>query len=339
MSTSGLVNQTQIDAAKLIELSVGKCGVPASAVSGEQLERARLALYLLLTSLTNRGLNLWCQKKLLKGIQGGFSRVQMPDEVVDILNASVQQGTYNVATSVDAGTGTALYDAGTPVQVFSAALSLNTAASYTVILYWSTDDIVYTYAGDAQIVNHDPGNTSKWVGVAAESYVVARYWKVVVTPTASGPTNYLSGVKFVTQGSLLPMSQLDRDLFVTMPNQLAQSTNATLQYFFDKQAPRPNLWVWPTTSIDGQLVHLWIQRQIQDVGDLYNTLDIPTRWINSMVYALACEIYLDLPKTIRTEGIYQDLKERSEYWTQRAEAAETDGAPTRFAFNLRGYTR
>ena len=341
MTTSGVIGVTSLDTAQIIELAVAECGGPAlvASLTGETVNRARQKLFLLLVALTNRGLNLWCQKKYVKPVVAGYDKVTLEPEVVDLLNASARQATYTAATSIDGANNAAIYDAGTDTVVAGASAVVTYSDDYVVDLYSSPDSFTWTKVGSAQFSKVVPSADSKYLGVDADQRVSARYWKVVATPSTPLLTGSITSAVFAYNWSDLPMSRFNRDTYASQPQKLSQTQNITLQYFFDKQTPRPVLWLWPTTATDGLQLILWVQRQIQDVGDLTNTLDIPSRWLNAIIYSLARDIYLGLPAAVKSPNLFDTLKTQAEYWMGQAEAAETDGSATRFVFSLRPYTR
>lgn len=133
------------------------------------------------------------------------------------------------------------------------------------------------------------------------------------------------------------MSQLPRSDYTSLPDK-GFTSQQPLQYFFDKQSPNPQLLLWPTLQGLGPQVVLWIQRQIQDVGDLTNTLDVPLRWHKSIIFELAKQVFLELPKELVDKDRYPILTTEAEAATRSAEDGEVDGAPLRLQPNIRGYT-
>ena len=135
------------------------------------------------------------------------------------------------------------------------------------------------------------------------------------------------------------MSQLSRDSYTSYPNKYAQSSQP-IQYFFDKLTPNPVLRLWPAVQTFGPQVVLWIQRQLQDAQLTYDqTLDIPPRWHSSIIFRLAMQIHLELPKEVVIEGRYPILEKQAEVATREAEDGEVDGAPVRLAPSIGCYTR
>ena len=84
---------------------------------------------------------------------------------------------------------------------------------------------------------------------------------------------------------------------------------------------------------------IWSQRHIQDVGALSNTLDIPQRWLESIILLLACRCAVELPAGELPPGRLEYLEGKSAQHLAQAEDGESDGSPIRIAPNIAGYTR
>lgn len=336
MATSGVVGQSILDVVSIIEKAVRKCGVMPSTIGSEQLVNARDSLALILIALSNRGVNLWCVQKRVVAPLPLTARASLSTDTVNVLNALYRTGTYTAATSYGSGPGvdvnaSARIDLGSAIALSSASITAPVTGSYTLRLERSTDNATWT---TVESITFPDVTIGQLIGIDATDATPARYWRsseMLLTGT-------FASVLFTTAARELPMSQMSRDEYTSLPNK-GFSSNQPLQYFFDKQAVNPLLWVWPTLSSAGAQIVLWIHRQIQDVGDLTNTLDVPTRWVNAIIFRLASQICLELPKELVDPGRYQVLVGLAEEHTRSAEDGETDGAPLRFQVNIGVYTR
>lgn len=338
MTTSGVVNATTIEVANLIERAVRKCGVMPSILGGEQLLNATDSLGELLIGLSNRGVNLWCVDKRVRAPAALTTRMRVSADTVNLLNVLYRIGTYTPATDLSVlATAVADYGAGNSVNVVSVSLTASVAGDFNINIASSDDGVVWTSRNNCFV----PGiRLNQTFGADSDVAVSARFWRA--TETVLTTTVFISAT-FVSAAVEYPMSQMSRDEYTALPNKNF-SAGQNLQYFFDKQvdfqgAPGPFLWLWPTLQAAGPQVVMWIQRQIQDVGDLSNTLDIPTRWITAVTCKLASLIALELPKELVSQDRLDMLMKLAETEIRTAEDGEIDGGPLKIQPNIRGYTR
>ena len=113
--------------------------------------------------------------------------------------------------------------------------------------------------------------------------------------------------------------------------------------WYNKNIPQPTLTVWPAPQQQftfSQIV-LYVQRYVQDVGTLTQTLEVPQRWFLAVLTRLAKELMLMIPEVAKgmsdldKQTLLQEDKDRwAEGW-----ASESDASPTMLRPNIRAYTR
>lgn len=96
MATSGTVGNTVISTVKLIEKALRRCGLSPASATAETIETAKEDLYMLLMSMSNRGLNLWCIDSQTVPLVAGQAVYVLPPGTTDVLN-------LNLATPVGDG--------------------------------------------------------------------------------------------------------------------------------------------------------------------------------------------------------------------------------------------
>ena len=163
-----------------------------------------------------------------------------------------------------------------------------------------------------------------------------RYWRVRDT---SGTLPTVGTLTFSTAPYEIPMAKLSNDDYAALPNKTfsVPSGSKSLQFWFDKQIS-PRLWIWPASQDSTDQIVVWSQRQIQDVGALTNTLDVPQRWLESIILLLACRCAVELPAGELPQGRLEYLEAKSAEHLAQAEDGESDGAPIRLSPNIAGYT-
>jgi hypothetical protein len=329
VTTSGTVARTSIDVATVVEHAVRKCGVPTSSITGEQLRTARENLFFILTGLTNRGLNLWCQQKQIQPVVGMQSRYPLWAGTVDILNALYRTGTYTAATAYLGAVATVTFTTGTIVTSVSVVAPSN--GTYNLVLESSDNGSSWTQRGSTSMLS--PSVAGDRLAVDTESFVTAVYWRVRETALAVTVTS----ATFLSSTNDIPMSPLNRDDYQSLPNK-GFSSSVSLQYWFDKQTAS-QLWLWPVSQSEGPQIVLTVQRQIQDVGALTNTLDVPQRWLPAIIHELGASTCLELPAAMVPPGRFEQLTALAQRFVREAEDGEVDGAPIRLMPAIGAYTR
>jgi len=233
MATSGTIGNTVINTAKLVEKALRRCGLSPASATAETAETAKEDLYMLLMSMSNRGLNLWCIDSQTVPLVIGQAVYVLPPGTLDVLN-------INLATPLGDGT---FRD--------------------------------------------------------------------------------------------LPITQLNRDDYASLPNKALQSA-VPVNFYFEKLR-QPQITLWPVPSDDTKHLVVFRHRTIQDVGELRDELDIPARWLEAIVWHLALRLAYELPE-VSAERVAL-IQQMASTMVLEVEGGETDSAPTYFAPNIACYTR
>lgn len=95
--------------------------------------------------------------------------------------------------------------------------------------------------------------------------------------------------RLVRGGIETPMQRMTRDEYDSLP--LKTSTGLPTTFHFDRQREQATLFVWPVlAAAAGETIKLTIDREIEDVTDPNDTLDIPAEWYEAAVYGLALRL-------------------------------------------------
>lgn len=98
-----------------------------------------------------------------------------------------------------------------------------------------------------------------------------------------------------------PLERIGIQEYLNRPNKTAESTRPT-QYAILRGTSTPTLILWPTPDAGSGTLVFYRMRYIQDIGDYTNTVDIPKRFLPSLVTGLAYKIALKKPpQFVRTE--------------------------------------
>jgi len=330
MPTSGTVAQTQISVETFIGHAFKRAGKLKSTIGGELLQDAREALYLLCSDMANDGINLWCLSKSVMNIEANKIAYQLSVGSNDVVNAL-----YRTLTTLP----------GTPVASASAQ-TVDLTAAYAV------DNVTgrFTAGGVASLAIEYSLDGVTWVTLTTLQAVTvvlgavfvidlddtaeARYWRIRDT---SGVLLGMNQVRFRKMNQEITMSKLNRDDYTNLPNKHYPGQRS-LQFWFDKQI-EPRVWVWPmSTQILDQIV-IWCATEIQDPGDLTNSLAVPTRWYEAVLSNLAHKVAFYIPPNELPQGRLAELKTEATEAMIRASNGESDGSPYQLAPLIGAYTK
>lgn len=331
MTTSGTVGTTVIDVTSFIEHAVRRCGVSASIMTAEQQLSARENLYMLLMDLANRGVNLWCVEKQVLALYNNQKVYNLAVGSVDLLRANyrtIQQPTSSAVSG--SGYVGVNYGAGIAVAVATIGFTPSASAAHTLVAETSPDGATWTQVAALATAAALTAGQQYWYDI--DNTAAAQYWRIRETTgqTLSGAT-----ALFGSSPTEIPMAKLSRDSYTTLPNQ--DFAGRPLQYWYDKQANQPRVWLWPVPNDPTAQMVAWVHRHIQDVGALTNTLDLPARWYQTVLYQLAFLTGMEIPTVDKDRLV--TVKQLGDEHLLRAEDGERDGSPIRFAPNISPYTR
>lgn len=124
----------------------------------------------------------------------------------------------------------------------------------------------------------------------------------------------------------LTITRISVSTYSSIPNKLTQAR--PIQVYINRQAPTPNITVWPTPdgSQPYQFIYWYLQR-IQDAGDGSNTMEVPFRFIPCMVAGLAYYLSMKLPNAMER---MQVLKAQYDEAWDLASTEDREKAAVRF---------
>lgn len=137
----------------------------------------------------------------------------------------------------------------------------------------------------------------------------------------------------VLQGYYLDSNSVRRPITSLSINEWLQLSTTTQegaisQFFVQKQVSQltVSFWLTPDDEAATGTAHLWIQQQIANFTNLYDTIDFPMEWMIGLRWLLAADICTGQPQTIvdRCEGKAAIYKKILEDW-------DVEDVPTRFA--------
>lgn len=357
MATSETYGATIINVQTLIDHGARRCGKLAEELTSEQVLSARESLYYLLSNLINKGIQYWAIDKKVFGLKADQAVYKLPLGANDALNVLYRTmnrptGSYftsaggNVQNAFDSNIDSVFtqvspngnvgvnFGVNNPVYIGSVGILPYVAgggsATWDLELQYSVDgstwNTLYDYGEvvvtDNQWLWHDiePGQTVPWYRLVA----------------SNGTTLSLRELYFGNNSREIQMARLNRDDYTNLPNKNF-TANQPYQYWFNRTIPQPEIYLWPVPSDPFIQMTVWYSRQIQDVGDLTDELEIPQRWYLAIQDMLAHQMSMELPQVAvdRIQYLEKQAKER----LYEVEQEERDKSPIYWAPNISVYTR
>lgn len=327
MAYSQTISQTVFNTNKVVQSAVRRCKVPAEQITAEDIDIATDQLYLLLSDLANQGVPLWCIEKQIYGLYAGVGALFMDVGTVDVLNSYFRTLPEVSGTNTDTATSrTVQFGSATPVTTAGVLWS---AASVPIALERSDDGVTWT-----TIQTETPTAASgEWSWYDLTSVVAATRFRVRATSGVLG----FSRIYLGTNPMQITLARMNRDDWTNLPNPTFQS-DRVLQYWFDRQIPRPVMRFWPVPGPGASTSQIiaWRHRHIMDVGSLTQELEVPQRWKEAIVSGLARKMAREMvqvdPKLIPM------LDSDAAIAMRIAQDEERDNSPVNFVADISMYS-
>jgi len=352
MAFSGTVGQTVINVQTLIDHGARRCGKLAEELTSEQVLSARQSLYFLLSDLGNRGIQFWTMTKKVIGLTPDKYIYELPKGSIDLWNVLYRtmdrpSGSYTtsaggvvanaydgdvdtICTQISANGNIAVnYGVSNPTYIGSIGILPAATGTWSIIYEWSEDNVTWSTLvdlGSVAVVNNE------WIWTDIEAGQTVPYYRCRVY---NGTTLSVRELYFGNNSLEVQMSSLNRDDYTNLPNKNF-TANQPFQYWFNRQIPKPEIYIWPVPSTAFVQMTCWYSRQIEDVGALTDELEIPQRWYEAVQMMLAHRMSLELPQVGMDRINY--LEKMAEKHLYNAEQEERDRSPIYWAPNISVYT-
>jgi len=327
MAFSGSISQTVFNTGKVMDSAFRRCKMPAQTITSEHLDIAKNELYLLLSTWANDGAPLWCIEKQIYPLYEGVSAVVTAIGTVDVLNANLRTLQALVgATSTTATEHSVAFDSSAQVATVGVRWA---AASAPLALETSADGLSWT-----TIQTETPVATAgQWSWFDLTTVAPALFFRVRATSgVLSAQEVYLGNMP-----TEVPFARLNRDDYTTLPNKTFLS-DSPLQYWFDRQARQPVMYLWPVPSARASYkqIVLWRHRHIMDVGSLTQEVEVPQRWYDAVVAGLAARLSNEVVEV--DAAMIPALEGKAAAALYQARQEEYDNSPIRIMPNISAYT-
>jgi hypothetical protein len=339
LSTTGAVSTTSYDTRTVLDRAYGALGLTPQQITGEKIQIGQDLLSLVLTDLVNTANPLWCLEKVLMTLIEGQRDYVMPIGTNDV-NRAFFRTMSNITPATSTSTSAAYtFDFGVNADGSNADTSVGTwaidwtAAAVPVTFQSSEDNATWTQVGQSGLVSSS-GTGTIWYDM--KNQLARRYWRVI--PTVVVPPNTLSitSARVYNTPNDIMMYRMNKDDYWNMTNKFFGGR--PLQYYVQRDlTPVMQLWPQPNTAAAQNVMPVYRQRLIMDVGTLQQAVEVPTRWFYTIIFLLADALAFVTPeaKPDRIQMVQARVKEmRLTTWTE-----ERDKSPVKFQVNLSQYTR
>ena len=330
MAVSGTISTTTFDTLKVIDNAFRRCRLQAQAITSEMHDYARDALYLILSEIANVKTPSWCVERQLYSFTEGQPTIQLDIGTVNVLNANLRtlQGlSYDLFTATPTRRD---YDFGAGGGTVSTVGVLWGVPSFALTFQISDDQLTWETVGTLPDSTATTGD-KVWVDIVPSRS--ARYFRI---SWALG--SFVTSDVFL--GNLpqeIPMGVLNRDTYVAQSNKVFQGRPLTFWYQRDREIPLMQLWPAPDAlSAERCQLVVWRHRHIMDVGTLKQSIEVPQRWMESIIASLAAKVALETPMV--DVQLLPMLEQKAGVAYQLALAGDNSGSSTFIAPRIGCYT-
>lgn len=353
MATSGTVGTTVFTIQQVIDHAYRRMKMAAELISGEKIETALENLWLVLQVLSSKGIPIWrIETQILPFYQGQVS-VNPLIGTVEVLNANTRilqrltglyatdqggtpafafDGDLETACTQVAPNGAITIDFENETTVTTFGLLPNATGSWNFVYEVSIDGVTWetvrTYTAQAVVARQ-----WLWVDVQITRWPAYQFARLRAT---GGTTLDVLEWFIGNNPQAIPMASINKDDYFNLPNKSFQGR--PVQFWQEVARDNPILRVWPVPNFAANFYQCEAQvhRMIEDVGEMSMQLDIPARWYDWMVDALAV-------KQAREDPDYKgDIRELMGFEAESLKTAQggiVNKGPMYIQPNISHYTR
>jgi hypothetical protein len=352
MAYSGTVGQTVVSVQKFIDQGARMSGKLAEELTVEQVQGSKQALFFILSNLINQGINYWCISKKVYGLKPDQYEYLLPVGGNDVLNAlyrtmnrpngavSASSGTAAYATdgnintidtqSAPNGNITINYGTDNPIYAGSIGILPGVSGSFHILLESSSDGVTWNVLEDTGVTTWVD---NEWLWYDIDPGANVQYYRMRET---GGNTLAVREFYVGNNSTEVTMARLNRDDYTNLPNKNF-TANQPYQYWFNRTLPQAKITLWPAPSDPFVQMTIWYSRQVMDVGDLYDELEIPQYFYQAIQCMLAHQMSQILPGVDLQRIMY--LEGQADKYFTMAENENRDKSPIYYAPNISVYTR
>lgn len=339
ISTTGTVSTIAYDTRTVIDRAYGALGLTPQQITGEKIVIAQDLLSFVMTDLVNTANPLWCLEKVLTTLVQGQREYQLPAGTNDVNRAFHR--TMNDVTPVAFTNTTAAYTidfglnaAGTNNDTNVPTWAIDwTGAAVPVTFQSSEDNVTWAQVGISGLVSSS-GTGTIWYDMKNSN--AKRYWRVIPTVVVPANTLSITAARVYNTPNDINMYRMNKDDYWNMTNKFFQGR--PLQFWLNRTlTPTMELWPQPDLMASQNVMPVYRQRLIMDVGNLQQAIEVPTRWFYTIIFVLSDALAFCTPEA--SPARIAMVQARAQQMLKSTWTEERDKSPVKFNVNLRQYTR
>jgi len=237
--------------------------------------------------------------------------------------------TIDVQSAIN-GNITINYGTDNPIYAGSIGILPGTSGSFHILLEYSTDGSTWNLLEDTGV---ETWVDNEWLWYDIDPGANVQYYRMRET---GGNTLAVREFYVGNNSTEVTMARLNRDDYTNLPNKNF-TANQPYQYWFNRTLPQSKIVLWPAPSDPFVQMTIWYSRQVMDVGDLYDELEIPQYFYQAIQMMLAHQMSLILPGVDLARVTY--LEGQADKYFTMAENENRDRSPIYYAPNISVYTR
>jgi len=303
MSTSETYDFGSAQNEQIIREAYERVGVLGDLQTNQKVKTALRSLNFILISWINRRLNLFTIKQGLLALNPGQSSYLMPKNIADVLKASLRSSYRNLggtAASTPGGIADNAFDSNLNTSCAQTGPNGNISytwggsnraismigivsfidATYTLTAQFSYDGI--NWANNEVLIlpaTQFKKNVLQWFSIPVP--IAGAYFRILET---GGATLNIAELYFNNNVQDSVLSRMSWSEYHTYPNKEQPGTPS--QYGFDRQI-NPILRIYETPNNLYNCLYYTFKRQIQDIGTIIDTAEIPDRFMEAITADLA----------------------------------------------------
>lgn len=301
MSTSGTFNFGSPQNVEVITDAYERVGVLGDIITQQKIQTSLRSINLILQGWVNKGLNLFTVKQGMIALNNGQTAYTLPNHGIDILEATVRTSSRNLGgtpASSAGGVAASAFDANPLTACTQTAPNGNISydwgtGSYAISMVGVTSFVTNTYTLVAEF-SSDGVTWTNCLTIPAQVYtqnVLA--WFVVPVPTPAskfriretgGATLNVEELYFNTNINDTVITRASRSEYIAYPNK--SQTGRPSSFYVDRQI-NPVVYLYLTPDGTFNNMFYTYTQQIQDIGQMTNTADIPARFLDALTAELA----------------------------------------------------
>lgn len=319
--TSGLYNFQSVETELLIREAFERIGILGEYVEAQKLESAKRSINILLLDWMTKSTNLWTIKDMYQGLIPGKRQYFMNNTVNDILQVNVRTSSRqlggiaqtNTADTYDnngGGDANEAFDGDQSTSCeqtvnngnisYDFGLNHNTYITFVGIMF--PNNLDYELLIEACYIN--PDNPDSWSilrPLPLTNYAeFTPYFFDIDEPNSyrfyriRGINNTIpldvSEIYFNNNTFDVAVGEISRYEYNNYPNKYIIGRPSV--YYFDRNLPNPVLNIWPTASTYYNCLAISYKKMMQDVGEYYDTLDVPAKLYPALIWGLTWQLAL-----------------------------------------------